>query len=412
MLSIIEQSAKYGHKTAIVSKGVDYSYIDLFMAARSFAADLLNGDEDLYEARVGCMVSAGFEYVQVQWATWLAGGVSVPFCLSFSLPSLQTLINDSNATIIIVSPEYEQLIGEHCKDHHIRLIVMNDILIFNEAKLPQIVLSRRAMILYTSDPTTKPKGIVFTHQNIEIQIKTLAKEWEWTSEDYILSMLPMHHINGIINVVSCALHVGAVCEFMPFSLDNIFNTFLQQKQTLFMADDKLYHEMIAHYDTLPAIKQLAHSDCMKKMRLMICLSAELPVSAIEKWENISGHTLLESYGMNEVGMAISKPLNVELKPGYVGLPLSSLEIRLVNENFVAVEKGQPGQIIVKGKTVFKEYWNKSTETESSFIDGEWFKTGDIAIIENGYYRILGRLSDDIIKLGLEEISALEIEEIP
>ena len=143
---------------------------------------------------------------------------------------------------------------------------------------------------------------------------------------------------------------------------------------------------------------------------MVSGSAALPVSTLEKWKQISGHTLLERYGMTEMGMAVSNPYEGERKPGHIGQALPGVIIRLVNEDNQLVEEGQSGEIQVKGPNVFQEYWNKPEATKASFTEDGWFKTGDIAAYENGAYRILGRNSVDIIKSGGYKISALEIEE--
>jgi malonyl-CoA/methylmalonyl-CoA synthetase len=132
---------------------------------------------------------------------------------------------------------------------------------------------------------------------------------------------------------------------------------------------------------------------------------------MEKWEALSGQILLERYGMTELGMAISNPYLGERRPGYVGLPLPGVSIKLVNETYEEVNIGEPGEIIVKGKNVFLEYWQKPEATTETFTKDGWFKTGDIAIVEDGYYRIMGRNSVDIIKSGGYKISALEIEEV-
>jgi malonyl-CoA/methylmalonyl-CoA synthetase len=151
---------------------------------------------------------------------------------------------------------------------------------------------------------------------------------------------------------------------------------------------------------------------MNKFRLMVSGSAALPVSVMEKWEKISGHRLLERYGMTEIGMAISNPYEGERKAGFIGLPLPGVSIRLADEANIELEDtSAPGEIQVKGENVFKEYWHRPEATTSSFTTDGWFKTGDIAEIENGYYKILGRNSVDIIKSGGYKISALEIEEV-
>ena len=412
MISIINQAGKYGDKTAIIANDKQYSYQELLAASSSFASDLLLEIDDLHEARVGYMVNPGFDYVKVQWAIWQAGGVAVPLCLTHPLPSLQYVIEDTNATIVLVSPEYAPILSDLCKERSIRLVVLGSEEIKENVTLPSIDTTRRAMILYTSGTTNKPKGVVTTHKNIEAQVTTLVKAWEWTSADHILCVLPLHHVHGIINVISCSLCSGATCEFIPsFSAEGIFELFLKGKLNLFMAVPTIYFKLIAYWESQTKEKQVELTECMRKFRLMVCGSAALPVTVMDKWQHISGQILLERYGMTEIGMAISNPYHGERKPGHVGKPLPGVNIRLVDEQNKDVAPDQPGEILINGDNVFLEYWNRPNATEESFVDGRWFKSGDIAIVEDGYYRIMGRNSVDIIKSGGYKISALEIEEV-
>ena len=144
---------------------------------------------------------------------------------------------------------------------------------------------------------------------------------------------------------------------------------------------------------------------------MVCGSAALPVTVMEKWEAISGHRLLERYGMTELGMAISNPYRGQRRAGYVGMPLPSVQVRLMDDQGNEVGPDMPGEIQVRGPNVFKEYWGKPEATRESFTADGWFRTGDVAVVEKGYYRIMGRSSVDIIKSGGYKISALEIEEV-
>jgi malonyl-CoA/methylmalonyl-CoA synthetase len=113
--------------------------------------------------------------------------------------------------------------------------------------------------------------------------------------------------------------------------------------------------------------------------------------------------------MTEIGMALSNPLHGPRVPGSVGTPLPGVEVQLVGESGEAVAPGTPGEIEVRGPSVFKEYWGKPDATRDAFRDG-WFRTGDTAVVENGVYRILGRTNIDILKTGGHKVSALEIEE--
>ena len=148
-----------------------------------------------------------------------------------------------------------------------------------------------------------------------------------------------------------------------------------------------------------------------KMRLNVSGSAALPANVHARWRELTGQTILERYGMTEIGMALSNPYVGERRAGFVGVPLPGVDIRLQSdEGKVVHEEGVPGEIQVKSKNLFKEYWNRRDATRNSFTDG-WFATGDIAVLENGYYRIMGRRSMDIIKSGGYKISALEIETV-
>jgi malonyl-CoA/methylmalonyl-CoA synthetase len=109
-------------------------------------------------------------------------------------------------------------------------------------------------------------------------------------------------------------------------------------------------------------------------------------------------------------MALSNPLHGERRPGAVGVPLPGVDVRLVTEGGVVVPDGEIGEIEVRGPSVFLEYWQRPAETRAAFRDG-WFRTGDVAVIEDGYYRLLGRKAVDIIKTGGYKASALEIEEV-
>ena len=146
------------------------------------------------------------------------------------------------------------------------------------------------------------------------------------------------------------------------------------------------------------------------MRLMVSGSAALPIKVLEKWQAIGNHFLLERYGMTEIGMALSNPLHGDRSAGSVGTPLPQVEVRLVDEDGSLVAPSTPGEIQVKSPGVFLEYWQNPAATAKAFQDG-WFCTGDLAVVESGNYRILGRMNVDIIKTGGYKVSALEIEEV-
>ncbi len=416
MLNIVQQANKHRERTAIVSDHHTYSFQDLLVASTDFAHILLRGANDLNETRVAYMVSPGFDYVRVQWGIWQAGGIIVPLCLTYPLPSLRYTIENSDAEILIVSPEYAELLQPVAVEKDIRFIVLGKDDLGKNTEgyvLPIISDSRRAMILYTSGTTNLPKGVVTTHRNLNAQISSLIEAWKWTENDHTICILPLHHVHGIVNIVSCALWTGACCEFLPsFSAKDLFDTFKEGHINVFMAVPTIYFKLIAHWEGLPSDEQKELTDTLARFRFMVSGSAALPVSVMEKWEKISKHTLLERYGMTEIGMGLSNPYQGKRYAGHVGFPLPGVQVRLADEQDNEIPSTEIGEIQVKGATVFNEYWRKPEATAESFTKDGWFKTGDVATVDTeGGYRILGRNSVDIIKSGGYKISALEIEEV-
>jgi malonyl-CoA/methylmalonyl-CoA synthetase len=426
-LPLIIRAQEHNDKIAIVvprgsakatTQGV-FTYRHLLDTSSQIATNLLENADDLHEERVAFLIPPGFEYVATQWGIWRAGGIAVPLCVSHPQPELEYVITNSGASIIVAHPNFENILRSLAEEKNLRFILTSQTLPSNVTSLPEVDITRRALILYTSGTTGKPKGVVTTHENIQAQVTSLITAWEWTSSDSpgetlrerILHVLPLHHIHGIVNILTCALWAGAQCEMLSkFDAEIVWNRICDGDLTLFMAVPTIYVKLIAAWENADSDRQKIMTAGCAKMRLMVSGSAALPVQVLEKWQSISGHFLLERYGMTEIGMALSNPLHGERLSGYVGQPLPQVEVRLVDEHGELVSPGTPGEIQVKGATVFQEYWQNPEATAKAFQDG-WFCTGDIAVVENGNYRLLGRMSVDIIKTGGYKVSALEIEEV-
>ena len=412
MPQIIERAKLFSDRTAILDENGTHSYRLLLEKAQKIASTLLENRDDLNEARVAFMVPPGFDYIAIQWGIWLAGGIAVPLCVTHPLPEIEYVLQDSGVEILVLHPIFKNKLSSISKQQSIRLVLTSEFKNNRKKVHPEIDKERRAMILYTSGTTNKPKGVVTTHRNIDAQITCLTEAWEWSSDDHILHVLPLHHTHGIINALSCALWSGAVCEFLPkIDADLILDRFIERGLTLFMAVPTVYIKLINCWKKANQAKRKQISESCQNMRLMVSGSAALPVHVFEKWKEISSHNLLERYGMTEIGMALSNPYHGERRPGSVGMPLPGVTVRLFDDSNKTIHKeGESGEIRIKGENVFKEYWQKPESTKEAFWN-EWFCTGDVAVIENGYFRILGRSSIDIIKTGGYKVSALEIEEV-
>ena len=398
-------------RLAVIGPDGTLTHAELEEASHHVASALLAGREDLDESRVAFLVTPGCAYASMQRGIWRAGGVAVPLAMSHPATELAYVLADSGAAIAVADPATARTLAPVAAAAGVRFLTTTEA---HSAPLqhlpPHIGATRRAMIIYTSGTTGRPKGVVSTHATIGAQIASLVEAWGWMPSDRLLLTLPMHHVHGIINGLGSALAVRATCEIRPFQAEVVWDRLASGEITVFTAVPTMYHRLIASWDAAPEGEQRRRSAGVGKLRLMMSGSAALPVQVLQRWREISGHTLLERYGMTEIGMALSNPLRGERRPGFVGRPLPGVEVQVVDEAAQAVDAGTPGELEVRGPTVFAEYWNRPEETARSFRSG-WFRTGDVAVLEDGMYRLLGRTSVDIIKTGGYKVSALEIEEV-
>ena len=405
-------------RTAIIADGRAHSYDELDAASMCVAGKLLGDNEDLRETRVAFLVAPGFAYAAIQRGIWRAGGVAVPLAVSHPLAELEYVIRDADASVVVADAAHRDAGRAVARTARARFVSAEDALRAEPSEgLPHLRSNQRAMIIYTSGTTGRPKGAVTTHQMIGAQISSLVSAWRWTPSDRLLLVLPLHHVHGIINGLGSALAIRATCEMLyPFDAPRVWERLASGEISVFTAVPTIYHRLIAAWESAASGTQRAWSDGARRLRLMMSGSAALPVQMLERWREITGHTLLERYGMTEIGMALSNPLNGERRAGFVGAPLPGVEARLVDEHGRQVAKGNAGELEIRGPNVFLEYWRRPGETAQAFRSdsegrGDWFRTGDMAVLEEGAYRLLGRLSVDIIKTGGFKVSALEIEEV-
>ncbi|HSM08060.1 MAG TPA: acyl-CoA synthetase [Gemmatimonadota bacterium] len=400
---------------AIVDATGAHDYSELRAGAATVAAQLLRaaGTDDLAGARIAIHVPAGFDYVAALLGTWWAGGIAVPLCLSHPKPELAHVLDDTRAAIVVAKDAGGAVLRHLASERGAIYLAppSNRTHVHIEGPPPDVSLDRPALILYTSGTTGRPKGVVLSHRNLNATVDSLVGAWGWTADDRIVHVLPLHHTHGIVNALLCALDVGATVDLLPgFDADAVWDRFVDTPATLFMAVPTIYTRLIKNWEAAAPDEQARRTAGARKLRLMVSGSAALPVPVLERWREITGHTLLERYGMTEIGMALSNPLRGERRPGSVGRPLPGVEVRLLDEAGEEVADGEPGELHVRGPAVFREYWERPADSAAAFREG-WFRTGDIAIVEDGTYRILGRRSVDIIKTGGYKVSALEIENV-
>lgn len=379
----------------LLSNGKSLSYAQLERRAHAAAAEVLSWGSPR-ERTVGVLAPSGLEFAVALRGIWKAGAIAVPLQPNYPAPELAYLVADARLEHSFVHPDCAPLAKSlGLRAHDVPL---------HEADAPAKAPAPQdgALMIYTSGTTSRPKGVITTYAGLQAQVSMLLQAWRWSAQDRTLNVLPLHHVHGLVNVLACAMAAGAQCELADkFSAELAWTRIASGAINVFMAVPTIYAKLLDHWEKQAPTTQREWTEAARAMRLMVCGSAALPAPLSDAWLRATGHRLLERYGMTEIGMALSNPYDGERRVGTVGVPLPGASIRLVE-----------GEIQVRGPNVFREYWGKPDATRASFTDDGWFRTGDVAELdEKGYFRILGRSSQDILKSGGYKISALEIESV-
>jgi len=255
------------------------------------------------------------------------------------------------------------------------------------------------LIMYTSGTTGLPKGVVLSRRALAADLDGLAEAWQWTEADTLAQGLPLFHVHGLVLGVLGPLRVGS----------RLVHTGRPTPQAYAAADATMYFGVPTVWSRVCAEPSMASA--LRGARLVVSGSAPLPVAVFEQMQALIGQAPVERYGMTETLITVSTRADGERRPGWVGLPINGVESRFVDDG------GQPmtpdgssiGELQIRGATMFDEYLNRPDATAESF-DGDWFRTGDAVVIDNGgFHRIVGRQSIDIIKTGGVKVGAGEVE---
>ncbi|KAJ2719301.1 hypothetical protein GGI07_005295 [Coemansia sp. Benny D115] len=410
-------------KVAIVDESGPHTYSQLLRDAQKVRAAL--GGKDHKGASIAMLMPNSYEYAAVQWGIWAAGGAAVPLSPMHPERELEYFITNSEARKIIchpsllknVQPVLDRLGGSVSLLGSDKIIGMEELPQSEQDKDFDISENQSALFIYTSGTTGKPKGVVHTHATIAAQVSALCEAWRWTPNDRLLHMLPLHHVHGIVVALCSALWAGATTEMIPkFDKNRVWDRIIDGPQdiSILMGVPTMYSRLLSALEEMQPEHREAGRARMGHLRLTISGSAALPASVFRRWQQETGQTMLERYGMSEIGMALSNDASdpAARKVGSVGTPLPNVDVRLIDADDVDVTDapGASGMIQVKGPNVFHEYYGMPEKTAKEFTSDGWFITGDIGTRDaDGMYYIMGRQSVDIIKSGGFKLSALEIE---
>ncbi|MGB3369754.1 MAG: acyl-CoA synthetase [Rhodococcus sp. (in: high G+C Gram-positive bacteria)] len=259
-----------------------------------------------------------------------------------------------------------------------------------------------AFVLYTSGTTGPPKGVLLSRQAIAADIDALADAWQWTWKDTLVHGLPLFHVHGLILGLLGPLRIGSP----------VIHTGKPTPALYAAARGSLYFGVPTVWSRIAADEDSART--LSTARLLVSGSAPLPVPVFEKLRALTGQAPIERYGMSETLITISTRADGERRPGSVGVPVKGVETRLRGENgeILPHDGESVGALQVRGPMMFDGYLNNPEATAKSFTEDGWFDTGDVAVIDHdGFHRIVGRASTDLIKSGGYRVGAGEIETV-
>lgn len=265
-----------------------------------------------------------------------------------------------------------------------------------------------ALIVYTSGTTGPPKGAVLSRRAVAANLDMLAEAWAWTGHDTLVHSLPLHHVHGLVLGVLGPLRVGGGLHHLGDFDPAATAAALRAGATMHFGVPTMYHRLADAADADPEI-----ADALAGARLLVSGSAGLPLPVHDCIHRLTGHTIVERYGLTETMITSAVPAGVADKAGTVGPALRGVSVRVVDESGTEVphDGRTMGEILVTTPALFDGYLGDDAATTAAMRDG-WFVTGDTATIDaDGYLRIAGRTSVDIIKSGGYKIGAGEIEDV-
>jgi acyl-CoA synthetase (AMP-forming)/AMP-acid ligase II len=262
------------------------------------------------------------------------------------------------------------------------------------------------LVIYTSGTTGPPKGAVLSRAAIAHNLDALADAWAWTGDDVVAHALPLFHVHGLVLGMLGPLRLGGSARHLGAFDPGAVADALRGGATMLFGVPTMYHRLAE-----AAERDCALADALAGARLLVSGSAALPAPDHDRIERACGQRIVERYGMSETLMITSVRHDGERRAGYVGVPLAGVEVRVVDDagNDVPADDATIGGVLVRSPSLFDGYLGAPEATAEAFA-GDWFVTGDLGTLaSDGYLRLVGRRSTDLIKSGGYRIGAGEIE---
>ena len=394
--------------------GSVYSWRDLERAT-AMVANLLVSLRLPPGSRIAVQVEKSVEAMMLYLATLRAGYIFLPLNTAYQSAEIEYFIGDAEPAVVVCSRKNFSWVSKIAftagtghvftlDDDRTGSLLERAAHHSDRHEIARCESDDLAAILYTSGTTGRSKGAMLTHGNLLSNARVLKDYWGWRPGDVLIHALPIFHVHGLFVAIHGALINGSKMLWLArFDPKHVIAA--MPSATVFMGVPTLYVRLLAE----PSLTR----ETTRSMRLFVAGSAPLLIETFNDWQQRTGHTILERYGMSETAMLTSNPYDLaqgERRGGTVGFPLPGVELRVRgDDDGQDLPAGEIGDIEVKGPNVFMGYWRMPEKTAQEFTADGWFKTGDVGKIdERGYVHIVGRSKDLIISGGYNVYPA-EIE---
>lgn len=352
-----------------------------------------------------------YEWLAFYFGILKAGGVAITFSHLMKKDELSRVLNDCRPKILFTEDEKLEELGDY------RNLSFPDAVICSRGDISYHRLAEKgtaqfnavdrdrhdtAVILYTGGTTGIPKGAMLTQQNVQTSIFNTAHYERSLEKDRALCFLPLNHVFAQVHIMNPTIFSGgAIVLGQSFDLEEVLETIDRHQVTKFYAVPTIYIRLL----------QVPHIDKrMGSVRYFFSAAASMVAEVVRDWKKATGMDIHEAYGMTESAAMVTYNHYYQHVIGSVGTPTNLVEVEIRDPQGLALRQGEQGEICICGPNIFKGYLNNSEETEAAFW-GNWFRSGDIGVMdERGYLYIVDRLKDMIITGG-ENVYSREVEEI-
>jgi long-chain acyl-CoA synthetase len=409
-LNLVASAARIPERTAAITDERAMTYAELDIASARLAT-LLEREGIGAGDRVGVMLPNIAAAPIAYYGIWRLGAIAVPMNPLMRGREVQFYLSNTDSKALIGTPGFAGAATDGAESAGAKLWLVDDAELSRlTADLPEFgspverADSDTAVILHTSGTTGTPKGAELTHGSLGSNQDVIVRLVKLTDEDVVLACLPLFHVFGMTCAMNAAIAAGAGLSLLArFDPAKAIERIRRDRVTVLEAVPTMYSALLSVADQFPP-------EATATLRTCVSGGAALPVAVLNDFEKTFNAVILEGYGLSETSPAVTfNHPDAERRPGSIGTPIEGVQVRLVDAEGNEVPTGTPGEIQIKGPNVMKGYWNLPDATAEAIKDG-WFSTGDIAVVDaDGYYYVVDRKKDLIIRGGYN-VYPREVEE--